>query len=41
MIMTIKKWYQISADHCEYIIFRQIDVKKYSETKFMYIMRYH
>ena len=34
-------WNQISADYCEYIIFREIDVKKYSETNFMYTMRYY
>ena len=34
-------WYQIFADDCKYIIFREIDVKKYSETNFMKIMRYY
>ena len=37
----LKIWYQIFADHCEYIIFREIDVKKYSETNFINIMRYY
>ena len=36
-----KIWYQIFADHCEYIIVREIHVKKYSETNFINIMRYY
>ena len=36
-----KIWYQIFADHCEFIIFREIDVKKYSETNFINIIRYY
>ena len=37
----LKIWSQIFADHCEFIIFREIDVKKYSETNFMLTMRYY
>ena len=37
----LKIWSQIFADHCEYIIVREIDVKKYSETNFINIMRYY
>ena len=30
----LKIWYLIFADYCKYIIVREIDVKKYSETNF-------